>query len=98
MEQKQPQLVEAVVSISGDYCIWHEVSIRCEHVFGSGCPGFLYEVVSDHLELSEEEIEAMDAETIDKTVKDFIEKYASAYTDYAFATVLKYEDSYYMAL
>ena len=98
MEQKQPQLVEAVVSISGDYCAWHEVGIRCEHIFGSGCPGFLYEVVSDYQELSEEEMEAMDAETIDKTVRDFIEKYESDYTDYTIATVLKYKDSYYMAL
>ena len=93
--------VEAVVSVCGDYCAFHEMMLTVDYVYGDN--PIIFDVLEgmDELEnLSDEDIKKMDKNELDKKVKEYINSFDDSgdYCDYKNAIVLEYKGKYYYPL
>ena len=82
--------VKGIVSISGDYCAWHEASVSVQWVYGEY---FYYEdmigeYMCEALDCEWDELEKQDKEKMDKLAKEYVASYESDYTDIENAPVL----------
>ena len=99
MKKKEFEEVEAVVSICGDYCAWHETSIRIQYLFGD-FPIDLDMIStlenSEEIEFDYEEFKNSKKNSkkhLDKKVQKFIDNYDGDYCDYEIQTILvKFKD------
>jgi hypothetical protein len=81
MKNREFKEMEAVVSICGDYCAWHEASVYVDYIFGySKYPESFEDEFCERLGIKHEDINKINDETRDNIYREIIEE--SEYSDY----------------
>ena len=92
--------VEAVVSVCGDYCAFHEMVLSVDYVYGNN--PVIFDVLEgmDELEhLSDEDIQKMDKNELDKKVKKYVNSLdIGDYCDTKNTVVIEHKGKYYYPL
>ena len=88
----EKEFIEAqgIITISGDYCAWHEASIGVDWVYGKHfyCEDMVGEYICDELDCDWEELKKQDKEVMDKLAKEYVSDFQGDYTDIENSTVL----------
>lgn len=74
---------EGVISMSGDYCAWHEASIGVDWVYGKYfyCEDMAGEYLCEELDCDWDDLKNQDKATMDEAIRKYVNDWQTDYTD-----------------